>query len=442
MARVAALVLLFAVPVVSTFSTTAEAGTFTLKASADTYVNQAYPNKNYGGAMRMWAQGAADSRRWTFARFDVSGISGTVTGAKLRLYVSNATRNGPAVYRTSTSWSERGVTWNARPSTTSRPRNDKGKLSRNRWVVWDVTPWATADGRYSFALKQRGANATGFKSRETVKAPTLVITTADAPPPPADTPPPPPETPPTEPAPIAGQGYHEAFRDDFNTLGSTVWGKGIWYAPTVPADSIFVQDGALNLVSRRSQGYPDITVTTEAGLNPLTFTRGYFEARMKWTKGKGAWPAFWLSSFRHATNPDWPSISPYCQDNGLAAALCWNSELDVFEGQGLEPNVFYGTLHRNTNGLYGTLDSTNDPAWKTVGTDLTNGFHTYGALWTATEVRWYLDGVEVLRAPAFDSTDQPMFLLLDMWIGWADVPDSSTPGELKTQVDYVSVWQK
>jgi len=243
------------------------------------------------------------------------------------------------------------------------------------------------------------------------------------------------------PKPIAGKGYHKAFRDDFNKLGSTAWGKGTWYDPGSPANSIFVRHGALNLVSRRSQGYPDITVTTEAGPNPLTFTRGYFEARMKWTKGKGAWPAFWLSSYRHATNPEWPSINPYCEDNGLAAALCWNSELDVFEGQGMEPHEFYGTLHRNTNGLYGTPDSTNDPAWKTVGADLTEGFHTYGALWTATEVRWYLDGVEVLRAPTFASTDQPMFLLFDMWIGWADTPDASTPDELKTQVDYVTVWQ-
>jgi hypothetical protein len=28
-----------------------------------------------------------------------------------------------------------------------------------------------------------------------------------------------------------------------------------------------------------------------------------------------------------------------------------------------------------------------------------------------------------------------------MWIGWADTPDASTPDELKTQVDFVTVWQ-
>ena len=136
------------------------------------------------------------------------------------------------------------------------------------------------------------------------------------------------------PKPIAGKGYHKAFRDDFNKLGSTAWGKGTWYDPGSPANSIFVRHGALNLVSRRSQGYPDITLSSEAGSKARVFKRGYFEARMKWTKGKGAWPAFWLSSYRNATNPDWPSLNSYCQDHGLAHALCWNSELDVFEGQG------------------------------------------------------------------------------------------------------------
>ena len=93
----------------------------------------------------------------------------------------------------------------------------------------------------------------------------------------------------------------------------------------------------LNLVSRRSQGYPDITLSSES--KPRVFKRGYFEARMKWTKGKGAWPAFWLSSYRNAINQELPSINPYCENHGLAVALCLNSELDVFEGQGLEPHV-------------------------------------------------------------------------------------------------------
>ena len=245
-----------------------------------------------------------------------------------------------------------------------------------------------------------------------------------------------------DPKPIAGQGYHQVFRDDFDKLGSTAWGKGTWYDPGSPSNAIFVRDGVLNLVSRRSQGYPDITLSSEAGSKRRVFKRGYFEARMKWTRGKGAWPAFWLSSYRNATNQAWPSINPYCERNGLASALCWNSELDVFEGQGLEPHTFYGTLHRNTNGSFGVRDRTNHPAWKRVGPNLTKRFHKYAVLWTANEVRWYLDGHKILRTSTFASTDQPMFLLFDMWIGWADTPDASTPDALRTKVDWVRVWRR
>ena len=52
------------------------------------------------------------------------------------------------------------------------------------------------------------------------------------------------------------------------------------------------------------------------------FTFGYFEARMRWTKGDGSWPAFWLLSYRHSINPNWPSVNAYCAQNGLPTAQC------------------------------------------------------------------------------------------------------------------------
>ena len=199
----------------------------------------------------------------------------------------------------------------------------------------------------------------------------------------------------------------------------------------------------MNLVSRRSQGYENITVTTEGGTNPSVFTFGYFESRMRWTKGDGSWPAFWLLSYRHSINPNWPSVNAYCAQNGLPVAQCWSAELDVFEGQGREPSVFYGTSHRNSCNCYGVGNTQNSNNYHNVGTDLTTSFHTYGMLWTATTISWYLDGVFVASTPVYDSTNQPMFLLLQMWIGgWTGGTTAATPDELKTEVDWVRVWQK
>jgi beta-glucanase (GH16 family) len=245
-----------------------------------------------------------------------------------------------------------------------------------------------------------------------------------------------------EPSPIAGQGYSKVWGDEFDSLSSTSWGEGIWYDPGSPANSIFVQNGVLNLVSRRSQGYENITVSTEGGTDPKTFRQGYFEARMRWTKGNGAWPAFWLLSYRHAVNPAWPNLNPICSQLGEPVAHCYSAELDVFEGQGSEPNVFYGTIHRNSSNDYGVSNQQNGNNYQPAGVDLTADFHVYGMKWTGSQITWYLDGRQLHSAPVYDSTDQPMFVLFDMYIGgWTRGTDASTPNELKTEVDWVRVWQ-
>jgi len=108
----------------------------------------------------------------------------------------------------------------------------------------------------------------------------------------------------------------------------------------------------------------------------------------------------------------------------------FNAELDVFEGQGTEPTVFYGALHRNTNGVCGVPDESNDSnTWQPQPFDLTAGFHVYAAKWTATEVIWYVDDKELMRWPAYaGSTDQAMYIMFDMWIGgWTS--DTVKPGD-------------
>jgi chitodextrinase len=249
----------------------------------------------------------------------------------------------------------------------------------------------------------------------------------------ASTPPPPP--PGSEPGPIAGQGYTKVFADEFQTFDTTVWTNKIWYDVNPPADAIYAQDGVLHLVSRRSQGYPDISVTTldPGDMKPnRTFRYGYFESRFRWPKGAGEWSAFWLLSSRHA-------MGEHCPPNGVLSG-----EIDVFEGLGHKPDVFNGAIHRNSGGLCGVSNLMNSNNWQPQGFDLTADFHVYSALWTPTEVRWYLDGRETHRTSTFDSTNQDMFIIFDQWdCSWdGRCPDSTTPDEMHTEVDWVRVWQK
>jgi PA14 domain/Glycosyl hydrolases family 16/Fibronectin type III domain len=265
----------------------------------------------------------------------------------------------------------------------------------------------------------------------------------------ASQPPPPPPSPPPpsgEPGPIAGQGYSRVFADEFSTFDRTVWCSNQWWEPNPPVGTEYVQDGVLHVRSRRSDGYPNVTVSSEpcGQANPKSFQQGYMETRFRWTAGNGSSPAFWLFSTRHATNPSWPNVNPFCAQNGLPVAECYSGELDVFEGQGHQPSTFIGSMHRNSCGCYGVANQLRQgvPTVDT-GVNMTTGFHTYSVLWTRTEVRWYLDGVLLGSAQPFDSLNQPMHLLFYQWPqSWTRDPDASTPDELQTEVDWVRVWQK
>jgi Glycosyl hydrolases family 16 len=258
--------------------------------------------------------------------------------------------------------------------------------------------------------------------------------------PPRPDPGPTPCEPSAEPEPVAGQGYSLRFSDCFGTLSRTVWCSNQWWEPNPPLGTQYASDGVLHLVRRRSDGYPNVTVSSEpcGQANPQSFRRGYFEARLRWTGVPGSGPAFWLFSTAHATNPRWPQ--PACQQ-----PTCLSAEIDVFEGYGNHLDVFTGTIHRNSCGCYGEPSRMNSNNWQPQpGMDL-SGWHVYAARWTSTDVTWYLDGRRIMSAPVYDSTDQPMHLLFYNWgTPWEGGNETSaaTPDQLHTEVDWVRVWQQ
>src|SRR5688500_15026217 len=71
-----------------------EAATFTFTPAADAHVASAYPTTNYASATRIIAD--ASPLTQSMIRFSVSGISGTVTSARVRLFVSDPSGDGPA----------------------------------------------------------------------------------------------------------------------------------------------------------------------------------------------------------------------------------------------------------------------------------------------------------------------------------------------------------
>lgn len=151
----------------------------TFIAEADAQVSEANPGTNYGNATYLQVDGAADPDVESFIRFTVTGLSGTVQNAKLRVYDStNASNNGPAAYATGTSWTESALTWKSRPARTSGALDNKGSLSTNTWVEYEVTSQVKENGTFSFVLAADSNDAATFSSRQGSQPPQLVIAVA------------------------------------------------------------------------------------------------------------------------------------------------------------------------------------------------------------------------------------------------------------------------
>jgi hypothetical protein len=151
----------------------------TFISEADAQVSEANPGTNYGNATYLQVDGTADPEVESFIQFTVTGVSGAVQNAKLRVYDStNASNNGPAVYATGTSWTETSLTWKSRPARTSGELDNKGSISTNTWVEYDVTSQVSGNGTFSFVLAADSNDAATFSSRQGSQPPQLVIAVA------------------------------------------------------------------------------------------------------------------------------------------------------------------------------------------------------------------------------------------------------------------------
>jgi hypothetical protein len=160
----------------------AEAATpLTFTPDADSYVKQSSPSANYGTATSLQVNGGSNPAIESFLRFTVTGASGTIQSARLRIYVTtNGTRNGPTLYATNTSWTETGITWTRRPARIGAVIDNKGSLGTNSWAEYDVTSVVTGEGTFSFVLAADSSDGVRFSSRQGNQPPQLVVTPGSA----------------------------------------------------------------------------------------------------------------------------------------------------------------------------------------------------------------------------------------------------------------------
>jgi hypothetical protein len=120
----------------------------------------------------------------SYLKFTVTGLSGPVVSAQLRLWVSDPGPDAGGVWRVAnqllgktTPWTESALHWSNAPAISGAPLATLGAVANGTWAVFDVTSAVTAEGTYSFALQTSNTDGVDFSSSEGTHAPELVLTT-------------------------------------------------------------------------------------------------------------------------------------------------------------------------------------------------------------------------------------------------------------------------
>ncbi len=199
-------------------------------------------------------------------------------------------------------------------------------------------------------------------------------------------------------------------------------GKG---AAPLGVQPFAIADGVLTITAGRTdermapllggQRYVSGCITSE-----LTHWQryGYFEMRARLPAGRGFWPAFWL----------------------LPKSGRWPPEIDVMEGSGARPRSVHLGIHEK-----GRSKARPGLRWVDDAVDTTDGFHVYGAEWTADDVRFFIDGqLQFTSGP--HGLHEPMYLLANLAVGskdagWIPDPDATTPWPGRFEIDHIRAYR-
>jgi len=165
-----------------------------------------------------------------------------------------------------------------------------------------------------------------------------------------------------------------------------------------------VQADGLHLRLQRYSGNEFESAIIGTFASGLRFSNGFIEARIKYPRGTGYWPAFWL----------------------LVDGSGPRNEIDILEAYPNPtkwpfPNRHEMNTHSVVNGTDTVVNNVHD-----AGIDLTTGFHVFGLERRNGTIRAYLDGV--LWKEQFNAPLGSMAILLDLKAGsFHSCTDSTTP---------------
>jgi beta-glucanase (GH16 family) len=143
---------------------------------------------------------------------------------------------------------------------------------------------------------------------------------------------------------------------------------------------------------------------------------GVFEIRARMPKGRGFWPAFWLTPVDRS----------------------WPPEIDILEILGHEPTKVYSTAHTKQDGKHSALAVTAQIP------DSSLDFHTYSVDWEKDNITWYFDDVEIGHIPTPADTHKAMYIIACLGVGggWPGNPDASTVFPNTYAIRWIRAYQR
>lgn len=164
---------------------TAGAATMTFAATEDARVEQLSPSQNFGTYK---LAGNAKPVVRSYIKFPVTGLTGSVVSAKLRIFPNTASTTGFQVRGAASSWSEMNITWANAPGIGGSVAASGAYSCCAGYVEVDATPLVAANGAVTVVLTTTGP-AAEYRSREwgSSYVPQLIVSTADPSPAPAAT---------------------------------------------------------------------------------------------------------------------------------------------------------------------------------------------------------------------------------------------------------------
>jgi chitodextrinase len=149
-------------------TTPAIPSSLTFSVAADTYVNSGNPTSNYGSVNVWRVDGSPDVH--AYLRFTVQGLEGyPVLHAYLQVYAESKSNIGiNSLTVSDNSWDENTVTYNTAPALGAL-LGSSGTFTSGSWITFDVTPYITGEGTYSFGVVTPGSSTLRFASKESNK---------------------------------------------------------------------------------------------------------------------------------------------------------------------------------------------------------------------------------------------------------------------------------